>query len=129
MCYNYIKGIADTLWVENNNIVEYGSVAAFASNIDGEITVENGKKGVAYSQADEKYLVWEVKEGTVVFTSYLTNIAASRYDDDILIRSYAIAADVTLFNGIAGIVDFVNSFTLCYNCNLNIIMVMNGFGP
>lgn len=89
----------DTHWVEDKNIVEYGSVAAFASNINGEITVENGRKGVAYSAADGISSAWEVTEHTVVFTSYLTNIGSARYADDIVIRSYAIAADGTVYYG------------------------------
>ena len=89
----------DTHWVAEKNIVEYGSVAAFASNIEGEITLDNGRKGVAYSAADGISSVWEVTEHTVVFTSYLTNIAASKYNEDILIRSYAIAADGTVYYG------------------------------
>lgn len=89
----------DTHWVEDKNIVEYGSVAAFASNINGEITVENGRKGVAYSAADGISSAWEVTEHTVVFTSYLTNIGSARYTDDIVIRSYAIAADGTVYYG------------------------------
>ena len=92
----------DTHWVEAKNIVEYGSVAAFSSKIDGEITVENGNKGIAYSDGTlsaEKYTVWETTADTVVFTSYLTNIVAARYDENILIRSYAIAADGTIYYG------------------------------
>ena len=92
----------DTHWVEAKNIVEYGSVAAFSSKIDGEITVENGNKGIAYSDGTlsaEKYTIWESTADTVVFTSYLTNIAAARYDENILIRSYAIAADGTIYYG------------------------------
>lgn len=89
----------DTHWVAEKNIVEYGSVAAFASNIEGEITLDNGIKGVAYSAADEISSVWEVTEHTVVFTSYLTNIAASKFNEDIVIRSYAIAEDGTVYYG------------------------------
>jgi len=89
----------DTHWVAEKSIVEYGSVAAFASNIEGEITLDNGRKGVAYSAADGISSVWEVTEHTVVFTSYLTNIATSKYNEDILIRSYAIAADGTVYYG------------------------------
>jgi len=89
----------DTHWVAEKSIVEYGSVAAFASNIQGEITLDNGRKGVAYSSADGISSVWEVTEHTVVFTSYLTNIATSKFNEDILVRSYAIAADGTVYYG------------------------------
>lgn len=92
----------DTDWVEAKNIVEYGSVAAFASNVNGEITLENGKKGVSYSDGTfsaETSSVWEVKANSVVYTSYLTNIGSARYSEDILIRGYAIAADGTVYYG------------------------------
>ena len=96
--YNEIKNE----WINAANIVEYGSIAAFALNAEGEITLQNGKKGIAFSDGTfsaEKYLPWETKEGSVVFTSYLTNISDARYDDDILVRSYAIAADGTVYYG------------------------------
>ncbi len=96
--YNEIKNE----WITAADIVEYGSVAVFASDINGEITIENGRKGIAFSDGTfsaEKYIAWEVKDGSVVFTSYLTNIPADRYDDDILIRSYALAADGTVYYG------------------------------
>ena len=96
--YNEIKNE----WITAADIVEYGSVAVFASDINGEITLENGRKGIAFSDGTfsaEKYIAWEVKDGSVVFTSYLTNIPVDRYDDDILIRSYALAADGTVYYG------------------------------
>ena len=96
--YNEIKNE----WITAANIVEYGSIAAFALNAEGEITLQNGKKGIAFSDGTfsaEKYLPWETKDGSVVFTSYLTNISDARYDDDILVRSYAIAADGTVYYG------------------------------
>ncbi|MBE6761922.1 MAG: hypothetical protein E7551_06505 [Ruminococcaceae bacterium] len=96
--YNKIK--AD--WLEAAEIVEYGSVAVFSSNIEGELTIENGRKGVAYSDGTfsaEKYVAWEISESSVVFTSYLTGIAAERYSEDILIRSYAIDKDGNVYYG------------------------------
>jgi len=92
----------DTYWANNKNIVEYGSVAAYSSKIDGEITLENGNKGVAYSDGTfsaEKSALWEVNENSVVFTSYLTGITASRYSEDILIRTYAIDKDGNVYYG------------------------------
>ncbi len=92
----------DTYWANNKNIVEYGSVAAYSSKIDGEITLENGNKGVAYSDGTfsaAKSALWEVNENSVVFTSYLTGISASRYSEDILIRTYAIDKDGNVYYG------------------------------
>jgi len=92
----------DSYWVDNNNIVEYGSIAAYSSNIDGEITLENGNKGVAFSDgtlSPEKYSVWDITADTVIFTSYITNVGKQNYGATILIRSYAIAENGTVYYG------------------------------
>ena len=97
--YNQIKSD----WLESKNIVEYGSIAINTNLLSGaELTLANGRKGIAFSDGTfsaAKSALWEVKNGSVVFTAYLVNIPELAYDDNFAVRSYAIDSEGNVYYG------------------------------
>ena len=98
--YNEIK----TEWIDAAGIVEYGSVAIRTARLNGgELTVDTGKKGVAYSDgtysAEKAAVLFESKDGAYVFTSYLTNIPELYYGEIYSVRAYAIDKTGKIYYG------------------------------
>ncbi len=101
--YNEVK----TEWLNNSKITEFGSIAIRKNyltalynkgKIDSTaLTLENladyiGKGvgvGVSYSKEQDIYTLWKTTDGTMVFTSYLTGIDYTNFDEDYWIVAYA----------------------------------------
>lgn len=101
--YNEVK----TEWFTNSDIVEFGSIAVRKNYLNAlynngkisstEMTLENLSSytgrgvgiGVSYSKDDNISTLWKTTDGTMVFTSYLTGIADTNYDEDYWIVTYA----------------------------------------
>lgn len=101
--YNEVK----TEWLNNSEITEFGSIAIRKNYLNAlynkgkisstALTLENlasyiGKGvgvGVSYSKGQDISTLWKTTDGTMVFTSYLTGIEATNFDEDYWIVAYA----------------------------------------
>lgn len=97
--YNEIK----KEWFKNGEIVEFGSVAIRTEKLDGALlTLENGAKGVAYSNGTNSAkttAIWEETDGSYIFTAYLTGIVNEYYNTNYSVRSYAIDKNGNVYYG------------------------------
>ncbi|MBE6760785.1 MAG: hypothetical protein E7551_00690 [Ruminococcaceae bacterium] len=87
--YNEIKKD----WIEENNIVEFGSIAILTEKSNGvELShqADGIIEGVAYKQNAQDMLLWDETESTYIYTAYLTSINEKNYDADIQVRTYAV---------------------------------------
>ncbi|MBE6761440.1 MAG: hypothetical protein E7551_04065 [Ruminococcaceae bacterium] len=93
-----------------NNVVEFGAIAIRSEDMSlfevDDVNVSMiGSKGVGHGVAyrsqvtsvgdklQSNAILWATLEDSNVFTSYLTGISPEHYDDDYLIRPYAIYID------------------------------------
>ena len=92
----------DREFIENYGIKEYGSVVILDSNLTGELTVdtENAVKGIAYNaETKPEAILFDQNETENIYTAYLSNIPEKRYDEQYVIRAYAIDGTGTVYYG------------------------------
>lgn len=83
----------DKEFISDYKIKEYGSIAILNSNLDGELTLDTEKavKGVAYNfETKPNAILFDETETENIYTSYLSNIPEKRFDEQYVIRAYAI---------------------------------------
>jgi len=92
----------DKDFITEYGITEYGSVASLASKVDGELTVESESsvKGIAYnSKTVTTPILFDETNTANIYTAYLTGIPKSNYDDEYIVRAYAIDGTGTVYYG------------------------------
>jgi len=89
-------------FISEYGITEYGSVVALNSKLEGELTLdsENSVKGIAYnSKTVTTPILFDTTDTANIYTAYLTGIPTSNYDDEYIIRAYAIDGTGTVYYG------------------------------
>ncbi|MBO5232354.1 MAG: carbohydrate binding domain-containing protein [Clostridia bacterium] len=89
-------------FITEYGITEYGSVVALNSKLEGELTLdsENSVKGIAYnSNTVTTPILFDTTDTANIYTAYLTGIPTSNYDDEYIIRAYAIDGTGTVYYG------------------------------
>lgn len=100
----------DKNWIESANIKQYGILAIRSAkllengynelNLGSVNKISPKNKGIAYDKNTQATpVLWADSTEQYIFTSVLTGIEEKFYDDDFLIRTYAIADDGTEFYG------------------------------
>lgn len=92
-------------YLNNANVVEYGSIVTYESALDGaELSLKTPEelfiKGVAYNSTTQTTpILYDETDDANIFTAYLSNIPTKRYGENILVRAYVIDADDTVYYG------------------------------
>lgn len=85
-------------------VVEYGNIAAYESQLDADFTYENAKggvikKGVAYNKENGTNVVFAEDDDSVDYTVVLTGINPKYYDRNCVVRSYVLLSDGSVIYG------------------------------
>ncbi len=95
----------DKSLVSSGEIVEFGSIAIRTARLNGAELVM-GTNGVATGTALKKsdndfttYKIWNVTDSSYIFTSYLTKIPETRYNETYSIRTYMIDKEGAVYYG------------------------------
>ncbi len=95
----------DKSLVASGEIVEFGSIAIRTARLNGAELVKD-VTGVATGTALKKsdntfktYKIWNVTDSSYIFTSYLTKIPETRYNETYSIRTYMIDKDNNVYYG------------------------------
>lgn len=87
----------------NNTIIEYGSVAIRKESLKSNqlsIDFKYAAKGIAFNRTTlPEPIIYNETDKTYIFTSYLTNIPTSKYNETYLVRAYAIDSNGTVYYG------------------------------
>jgi len=96
----------DKSWIESANISQYGIIAIRSSKLEENgydelsLNTKDRRKGIAWDKNSKPTpTLWADSKEQFIFTSVLTNIEEKFYNEDCLVRTYAMADDGTIYYG------------------------------